>query len=155
MLNRNLRGVFWVLALMCVGALVSYQPARANHSTRVFDVTLCLNGARFKGASKADTSLYMPMTGRIFSVDNAIVGEGNTVTFEEIGTEYQFFVPYAIGTLQVGDSVLYSISDASTPYGLEGAAESGQIENCCIAPIDAESSLLPTLALRRTTTCAL
>ncbi len=124
-----------VLAFLVLAMLASYQPARANHSTRVFEATICVNGARFKGASKGDTSVGLTMTGRLFQEDSStIIAEGNSVIFEDVGTEYDFYVSFPFDTLKVGDSVLYSASETSTPYGLEGGAEIGQVEDCCITP---------------------
>jgi hypothetical protein len=105
----------------------------ANHSFSVYDAQLCLNGSTFKGSPVTPQSFTMQMVGQIFDNSFTLVASGTIHVFRDYDSAI-FTVTYPEGTFNVGDFVIYSVSDVpGSGNGTNGADEGGYIQDCYIS----------------------
>lgn len=124
------------LGLSALPALLSAATRNHNFDLVVGSITVCEDGATFDGAPTAAPSLNLLMTSQVFdATGTTLLATGNTHTFTAVGEVFTFVVPYPIGTVNVGDTVVLSISDAPPSIqGAEGDAATATVMSCPSAP---------------------
>lgn len=133
----NKRILFLAIVFTLLVTIIGVQPTTASHSMEVVEVNTCLDGAEFTGEAEALSAVGIPMTGYVFEAPlfgNILLATGNTETFTSVGEVLNFTVNYPVGTFNIGDTIIISVSDQPTEFGDEGDAIEVTVQDCLIAP---------------------